>query len=62
LIDKLIGTANCLVMSLAHGEVQSTANMIDAMRRAHRLNRQRVFVTDLSASGAIAAAILATYP
>ena len=46
----------------AGGEAESIANMVGAMLAAHGLDRRRVFVTGLSAGGAMAAAMLATYP
>ncbi len=44
------------------GEVASVRAMIEHMIVAHRLDRARVFVTGLSAGGAMTAALLATYP
>lgn len=44
------------------GEVASIAAMIEAMLDTHKLDRTRVFVTGLSAGGAMTAAMLATYP
>jgi poly(hydroxyalkanoate) depolymerase family esterase len=44
------------------GEVLSIRQMIEAMVSAHGLDRSRIFVTGLSAGGAMAAAMLATYP
>ena len=44
------------------GEVASIQAMVEAMCVRHRLDRTRVFVTGLSAGGAITAAMLATYP
>jgi len=44
------------------GEAASIANMIAAMKAAHAIDSGRVFVTGLSAGGAMAAAMLATYP
>ena len=44
------------------GEVLSIRQMIDAMVGTHRLDRDRIFITGLSAGGAMAAAMLATYP
>jgi poly(hydroxyalkanoate) depolymerase family esterase len=44
------------------GEVLSIRQMIEAMVTKHGLDRRRVFVTGLSAGGAMAAAMLATYP
>jgi len=44
------------------GEVRSIRRMIEEMVSAHGLDRGRIFVTGLSAGGAMAAAMLATYP
>ncbi|QKD06293.1 hypothetical protein EB235_13735 [Mesorhizobium loti R88b] len=44
------------------GEVLSIRQMIETMVTKHGLDRRRVFVTGLSAGGAMAAAMLATYP
>ncbi|MEQ1956299.1 extracellular catalytic domain type 1 short-chain-length polyhydroxyalkanoate depolymerase [Mesorhizobium sp. CN2-181] len=44
------------------GEVSSIRQMIETMVIAHGLDRKRVFVTGLSAGGAMAAAMLAAYP
>jgi poly(hydroxyalkanoate) depolymerase family esterase len=44
------------------GEVASIAAMVAAAVRAHDLDPRKVFVTGLSAGGAMAAAMLATYP
>jgi poly(hydroxyalkanoate) depolymerase family esterase len=44
------------------GEAASIAWMIEAMVRGHGLDPARIFVTGLSAGGAMAAAMLATYP
>lgn len=44
------------------GEVASIAAMIEAMLDTHKLDRSRVFITGLSAGGAMTAAMLATYP
>lgn len=44
------------------GEVASIAAMIEQMLETHRLDRRRVFITGLSAGGAMTAAMLATYP
>ena len=44
------------------GEVASIAGMVTAMIDTHRIDRRRVYVTGLSAGGAMTAALLATYP
>ncbi|PTM40873.1 PHB depolymerase family esterase [Bosea sp. 124] len=44
------------------GEALSIAQMVGTMIGSHALDRRRVFVTGLSAGGAMAAAMLATYP
>jgi poly(hydroxyalkanoate) depolymerase family esterase len=44
------------------GEAASIANMIEAMKRAHDIDPARVFVTGLSAGGAMTSVMLATYP
>ena len=44
------------------GEAASIAAMVSHVLAAYRLNPRRVFVTGLSAGGAMAAAMLATYP
>jgi poly(hydroxyalkanoate) depolymerase family esterase len=44
------------------GEVQSIRSMIRAMVAAHELDERRIFVTGLSAGGAMASSLLATYP
>jgi poly(hydroxyalkanoate) depolymerase family esterase len=44
------------------GEVLSIRQMIETMVVTHGLDRKRVFVTGLSAGGAMTAAMLATYP
>jgi len=44
------------------GEAASIAAMVQAMVKAHGINSDRVFVTGLSAGGAMAAVMLATYP
>ena len=44
------------------GEAESIANMVRATLSAHRLDPDRVFVTGLSAGGAMTAAMLATWP
>jgi feruloyl esterase len=44
------------------GEVASISAMVEKMLRDHRLDRNRIFVTGLSAGGAMACALLATCP
>jgi feruloyl esterase len=44
------------------GEALSIRQMIDAMIAAHGIDRKRVFVTGLSAGGAMTSVMLATYP
>ena len=44
------------------GEAASIAAMIEAMKQAHAIDPKRVFVTGLSAGGAMTAVMLATYP
>lgn len=44
------------------GEAASIANMIAAMKKAHDVDPARIFVTGLSAGGAMASVMLATYP
>ncbi|WP_284734794.1 extracellular catalytic domain type 1 short-chain-length polyhydroxyalkanoate depolymerase [Sphingosinicella terrae] len=44
------------------GEAASIRAMIDAMRRTHDIDPDRIFVTGLSAGGAMASVMLATYP
>ncbi|HEV7253895.1 MAG TPA: PHB depolymerase family esterase [Mesorhizobium sp.] len=44
------------------GEVLSIARMIEAVAKAHAIDRRRVFITGLSAGGAMTAAMLAAYP
>ncbi len=44
------------------GEALSICQMIETMIIAHRIDRRRVFITGLSAGGAMAGVMLATYP
>jgi len=44
------------------GEIASIRHMIEKMLRDHQLDRDRVYVTGLSAGGAMACALLAAYP
>ncbi len=44
------------------GEVESIRQMIDSLLAERRLDRRRVFITGLSAGGAMTSAMLATYP
>lgn len=44
------------------GEAASIRSMIEAMKKAHEIDPKRIFVTGLSAGGAMASAMLATYP
>jgi poly(hydroxyalkanoate) depolymerase family esterase len=44
------------------GEALSIRQMIEKCVAAHNVDRRRVFITGLSAGGAMAAALLATYP
>ncbi|HLL30494.1 MAG TPA: PHB depolymerase family esterase [Allosphingosinicella sp.] len=44
------------------GEAASIRAMIEAMKKAHPVDPKRIFVTGLSAGGAMASAMLATYP
>jgi feruloyl esterase len=44
------------------GEAQSIRQMVDRMIRDHDVDPRRVFVTGLSAGGAMASVMLATYP
>jgi poly(hydroxyalkanoate) depolymerase family esterase len=44
------------------GEALSIRQMIEAMVLAHRLDRSRIFITGLSAGGAMTSVMLATYP
>ncbi len=45
-----------------HGEAASIRAMIDQMVRAHRIDPAHIFITGLSAGGAMTAAMLAAYP
>jgi feruloyl esterase len=45
-----------------HGEALSIRQMVDKMVLDHGIDRRRVYVTGLSAGGAMASAMLATYP
>jgi poly(hydroxyalkanoate) depolymerase family esterase len=45
-----------------HGEALSIRQMITAVQTRHRIDSDKVFVTGLSAGGAMAAVMLATYP
>jgi poly(hydroxyalkanoate) depolymerase family esterase len=44
------------------GEAASIHSMVEAMQAAHGLDPQRIFVTGLSAGGAMASVMLAAYP
>ncbi|WP_129793402.1 PHB depolymerase family esterase [Sphingosinicella sp. CPCC 101087] len=44
------------------GEAASIKAMVDAMRKAHAIDPERIFVTGLSAGGAMTSVMLATYP
>jgi len=44
------------------GEAASIANMVEAMQSAYDIDPARIFVTGLSAGGAMASVMLATYP
>ena len=44
------------------GEAHSIAQMVEQMVRDHDIDRRRIFVTGLSAGGAMTLAMLATYP
>ena len=45
-----------------HGEAASIRAMVEQMVRTHKLDRKRIFITGLSAGGAMSAVLLATYP
>jgi poly(hydroxyalkanoate) depolymerase family esterase len=45
-----------------HGENQSIKEMVDKMKADHKIDDARVFVTGLSAGGAMASLLLATWP
>jgi poly(hydroxyalkanoate) depolymerase family esterase len=49
-------------ISREDGEIASIRIMIEKMLRDHELDRDRVYVTGLSAGGAMACALLAAYP
>src|SRR5258707_261427 len=44
------------------GEAHSIVQMVEQMVRDHDIDRRRIFVTGLSAGGAMTLAMLATYP
>lgn len=44
------------------GEALSIAQMVDEMMKRHNVNRQKVFITGLSAGGAMTSVMLAAYP
>jgi poly(hydroxyalkanoate) depolymerase family esterase len=44
------------------GEAASIRSMVEAVKKAHAIDSERIFVTGLSAGGAMASAMLATYP
>jgi poly(hydroxyalkanoate) depolymerase family esterase len=46
----------------SHGEALSIRQMVDKMVSDHGIDRKRVFVTGLSAGGAMTSVMLATYP
>ena len=50
------------VYNIGRGEALSIREMTEAMVVRHGLDRKRVFVTGLSAGGAMASVMLATYP
>lgn len=45
-----------------HGEAGSIRQMVEHLAQRHDIDRARIFVTGLSAGGAMAAVMLATYP
>jgi poly(hydroxyalkanoate) depolymerase family esterase len=49
-------------MQRGHGEPLSIISMVRAMIEKHALDHQRIYVTGLSAGGAMASVMLATYP
>jgi poly(hydroxyalkanoate) depolymerase family esterase len=49
-------------VSRGRGEAASIRHMIARMARDHSIDRKQVFITGLSAGGAMAAAMLASYP
>jgi poly(hydroxyalkanoate) depolymerase family esterase len=48
--------------SRGSGEVESIRQMVERVVALHRVDRSRIFVTGLSAGGAMASAMLATHP
>jgi poly(hydroxyalkanoate) depolymerase family esterase len=44
------------------GEAASIRSMVESMKKAHGVDPERIFVTGLSAGGAMASVMLATYP
>jgi poly(hydroxyalkanoate) depolymerase family esterase len=44
------------------GEALSIREMVEALVIRHRIDRERIFVTGLSAGGAMTSVMLATYP
>jgi poly(hydroxyalkanoate) depolymerase family esterase len=49
-------------ISRGHGEALSIRQMIARMARDHSIDRKRIFITGLSAGGAMTSVMLATYP
>lgn len=49
-------------ISRGNGEARSIRMMIETMARTHGIDPRRVFITGLSAGGAMASVMLATYP
>jgi poly(hydroxyalkanoate) depolymerase family esterase len=67
--QKPSNNANCCFnwfnpedISRGHGEALSIRQMIARMARDHSIDRKRIFVTGLSAGGAMTSVMLATYP